>query len=208
MFFSFDGIDGVGKGTQLALLEEHLRAAGHKVLTCRDPGTTQAGEHIRDLLLGKQSGPISTRTAMFLFMAARAQLVEQCIAPALAAGQIVISDRFLLANVVYQGYGSGLDVDTLWEVGRLATGGLEPDLTFLLDMDVAAARVRLGEDLDRFEQRGHEEAQRRRDGFLSEAQRRGEQIQVIAADRPIEEIQGEIRRLADERLAAAAVRPA
>ena len=109
MFFSFDGLDGVGKTTQMDLFVEWLRAAGHDVVRCRDPGSTPLGEAIREILLGHEFA-ISRASEMLLFMAARAQLVEEVIRPALDAGKTVVSDRFLLANVVYQGHAGGLDV--------------------------------------------------------------------------------------------------
>ncbi len=112
---------------------------------------------------------------MLLYMAARAQLVEQVIRPALAAGKTVVCDRFLLANVVYQGYAGGLDVDALWSVGEVATGGLHPDLTIVLDMDVRAARERMDRALDRMESQGTEFLERVRHGFLIESRLQHEQ---------------------------------
>jgi dTMP kinase len=138
---------------------------------------------------------------MLLFMAARAQLVDQVIAPALAAGKTVVSDRFLLANVVYQGHALGLDVPTLWKIGQVATAGVQPDLTFVLDMAPAAAAGRLQRPLDKLESRGPEFFARLREGFLTEAARQSGRIAVIDADRPIDEIQAEIRRLAEPLLA-------
>ncbi|MEM6799211.1 MAG: dTMP kinase, partial [Planctomycetota bacterium] len=136
MFISFDGVDGVGKSTQLTELADWLRELGHDVVTCRDPGSTPLGERVRDILLASgEETPIGGRAEMLLYMAARAQLVEQVIRPAIDAKKVVVSDRFLLSNVVYQGHAGGLPVDQLWEVGRVATGGVEPDCTLLLDMD-------------------------------------------------------------------------
>src|SRR5262245_37167265 len=124
MFFSFDGIDGVGKSTQLLLFCNALRSTHHDVVECRDPGSTELGDAIREILLhGGESIPIGRRSEMLLYMAARAQLVEEVIRPALEAGKIVVSDRFLLANVVYQGHAGGLDIETVRTVGRVATDG-------------------------------------------------------------------------------------
>src|SRR3954453_15570456 len=120
MFFSFDGIDGVGKSTQVALLTESLRARNFEVTVCRDPGSTPLGERVREILLNSDgSTPIGRCSEMLLYMAARAELVEQVIQPALAAGKIVIADRYLLANVVYQGHAGGLDAQGIWDVGRI-----------------------------------------------------------------------------------------
>ena len=132
MFLSIDGGDGTGKSTQVELLGAWLREQGHEVVACRDPGSTPLGEAVRGILLDRHDLHIDRRSEMLLYMAARAQMVEEVIRPALAEGKTVLCDRYLLANVVYQGYGGGLDVATLWEVGRVATGGLMPDLTIVL----------------------------------------------------------------------------
>lgn len=203
MFFSFDGIDGVGKSTQIALFCDWLRAGGRRVVACRDPGSTPLGEEVRRLLLERSQLALGRRAEMLLYMAARAQLVEELIAPALAAGQTVVSDRFLLANVVYQGHAGDLPVDALWEIGRLATAGVEPDLTFLLDMSVEAAAARINRPLDRLESRGDEYRASLRAGFLSEAGRLPERIVVIDASQSVDQVQASIRRAADERLRGA-----
>jgi thymidylate kinase (EC 2.7.4.9) len=122
MFISLDGGDGVGKSTQVALLADWLCRLGYSVITCRDPGSTRLGEAIRSLLLDRHDLQMTPKAEMLLYMAARAQMVEEVIRPALVAGQTVLADRYLLANVVYQGYGAGLDVETLWQIGRVATG--------------------------------------------------------------------------------------
>src|SRR5687768_15470810 len=109
MFLTLDGLDGAGKSTQVALLREWLASQGREVITCRDPGTTAIGEAIRHVLLDHRHASMSRRAEMLLYMAARAQMVEETIGPALAAGKTVISDRYLLANVVYQGHAGGLD---------------------------------------------------------------------------------------------------
>src|SRR6476620_11347193 len=140
MFFSFDGIDGVGKSTQMRLFEEALRRHGLDVVICRDPGSTPLGEQVRDILLTSDSStPIGRRSEMLLYMAARAQLVDQVIRPALEAGRVVVSDRYLLANAMYQGHAGGLDPKQIWQVGRFATDGILPDCVFVLAMPVEAA---------------------------------------------------------------------
>jgi len=196
MFFSIDGGDGTGKSTQSTLFCDWLRERGDDVVTCRDPGSTPLGEAIRELLLNRHDLEIDRRSEMLLYMAARAQLVQQIIRPALDAGKTVVSDRYLLANVVYQGYGGGLDVDTLWEVGRVATGGLMPDLTIVLDLPADAAAARLSGQLDRMEQQGDAFHARVREGFLTEAKRR-EDVVVVGAAGTIDEIQAEIRAAAE-----------
>src|SRR5688572_12111153 len=119
MFFSFDGIDGGGKSTQVQLFVEALRAGGLDVVVCRDPGSTALGERVRELLLACDDQTVIGRLSeMFLYMAARAQLVDEVIRPALEAGKIVVSDRYVLANVVYQGHAGGLEPESIWQVGR------------------------------------------------------------------------------------------
>lgn len=139
MFFSIEGGDGVGKSTQIQQFCDWLESQGHDVVTCRDPGSTPLGEAIRELLLNRHDLSIHRRSEMLLYMAARAQLVEEVIRPALAAGKTVVSDRYLLSNVVYQGHAGGLDVDTLWRVGEIAADHVAPDLILALDLPSAAA---------------------------------------------------------------------
>lgn len=196
MFFSFDGLDGVGKTTQLDLFCQWLRDSGRDVVRCVDPGSTRLGEAVREILLDKKEIDIARTAEMLLFMAARAQLVEEVISPALAAGKTVVSDRYLLANVVYQGHAGGLEIDTLWKIGEVATRGLRPDLTFVLDMPPEAATGRINRGLDRMESRGAEFQCRLRDGFLAEAARDLERIAIINAARPIEVVADEIRERA------------
>lgn len=197
MFFSIDGGDGAGKSTQIGRLCQWLASRGHEVIACRDPGSTPLGEAVRELLLDRHDLPIDRRSEMLLYMAARSQLVEQIIRPALEAGKTVVSDRYLLANVVYQGYGGGLDVETLWEVGRIATGGLMPDLTIVLDLPEDAAAERIRRKLDRMEQQGADFHHRVRQGFLAEAARRPESITVVDAGRSIDEVAADIRAAAE-----------
>jgi dTMP kinase len=194
-FLSLDGVDGAGKSTQCRLLADALRRAGWDVVQCVDPGGTKIGQELRDILLGSRHA-IAVRCEALLFMASRAQLVAEVIRPALEAGIAVISDRFLLANVVYQGHAGGLDVDTLWTVGHLATGGLEPDRTFVLDLPLDVARQRRKASADRMESRGEEFFIRVREGFLTEARRQPERIRVIDATASVEGIHAEIVRQA------------
>src|SRR5687768_6808379 len=154
VFIALDGLDGTGKSTQQRLLCDWLRQRGHDVVACRDPGTTPLGERIRTVLLANDLMAIDRRAEMLLYMAARAQLVDEVITPALAAGKTVVSDRYLLANIVYQGYAGGLDPAEIWRVGQVATGGLLPKLVVVLDMPVAAAAGRIGRERDRMEEQG------------------------------------------------------
>lgn len=193
VFLSLDGIDGTGKSTQARLLVEWLRRRGHDVVTCVDPGGTPLGQELRQILLSGRH-TLSAACEALLFMASRAQLVSEVIRPALDAGQFVVSDRFLLANVVYQGYGGGLDVEQLWQVGQLSTGGLEPDLTLILDLPLDLAIARRGRPADRMERKPLDYQARVRDGFLLEAQRRGERTSVIDASAGIDDVQARLRQ--------------
>jgi dTMP kinase len=193
MFFSIDGVDGSGKSTQVRLLAQWLAGLGHEVVTCRDPGSTALGEAIRALLLDRHDLAIHRRSEMLLYMAARAQMVEEVIRPALQQGKTVVCDRYLLANVVYQGHAGGLNVADLWQVGHLAVDGLMPDLALVLDLPVAAAVARLDRPLDRMEQQGDTFHARVRQGFLDEAARTPERIRVLDASRSIDEVQVDLR---------------
>lgn len=198
MFISFDGVDGAGKSTQIGLFCDWLRQYGWDVVTCRDPGGTPLGETLRAVVLGIQDEiPIDRRAEMLLYMASRAQLVEQIIRPALAAGKIVVSDRFLLANVVYQGHAGGLNVEDVWAVGQITVGGLMPDVTFILDIDPERSLERLRRDVDRMEAQGIDFLRRVRAGFLTEAARQPDRRIVVDANRPVEVIQADLRRLAE-----------
>jgi dTMP kinase len=192
-FISLDGLDGTGKSTQCRLLADWLRAGGHAVTTCIDPGGTPLGGQLRALVLHYRPD-IDRLGEALLFMASRAQLVSEIIRPALESGQIVISDRFLLANVVYQGHAGGLDVERLWDIGRFATGGLEPDLTLVLDLPLEQAAARRGRPADRIESRDADYHARLRRGFLTEARRHPERIRIVDATPPLDTVQDAIRR--------------
>ncbi len=134
MFIAFEGLDGSGKTTQIALLSEFLRARGHRVFTTREPGGTPIGERIRAVLHDLRHAEMHPHTELLLYAASRAQLVAQEIRPRLAAGEIVLSDRFADSTLAYQGYGRGLPLETLRTILDFATGGLRPDLVVYLDI--------------------------------------------------------------------------
>ena len=181
IFLSLDGIDGTGKSTQVRLLVDALRAVGATVTACVDPGGTELGAKLREILLHGRDVGISSRTEALLFMASRAELVASVIRPALERGEIVVSDRFLLANVVYQGHAGGLDASQLWSVGEFATGGVRPDLTIVFDLPVELARSRRGRPADRIERRGIEYDLLVRNGYLAEARSNPSRIAVVDA---------------------------
>jgi dTMP kinase len=182
VFLTLDGPDGGGKTTQTARLADWLRARGRDVLTCREPGGTALGESLRLLLFDRATVHLTIRAEMFLFMASRAQLVEEVIRPALAAGKVVISDRFLLASMVYQGAAGGLSVAEVGQVGRVATGGLLPDLTIVLDIAPEAARARTGGARDRIEDRPDDYQRRVREGFRRAAGDLGYPAPIVVID--------------------------
>jgi dTMP kinase len=152
-FLVLDGPDGGGKTTQAARLADWLRSRGFDVVACRDPGGTALGNRLRAIVMDRDTVPLSIRAEMLLFMASRAQMIEEIIRPALESGHIVVCDRFLLATIVYQGNAGGLDPAEVAAVGRAATGGLLPDLTIVLDVPPEAARRRVGPARDRIEDR-------------------------------------------------------
>jgi len=192
VFLTFDGIDGAGKSTQLNLFIDWLRESGRTVTTCRDPGTTDLGEAVRAILLGADYR-IDYRAEMLLYMACRAQLVNEVIRPALERGEVVISDRYILANVVYQGSAGGIDPDEIWQVGEIATEKLLPHLTFVLDLSPEIAAERLGDKQDRMEARGLEYFTQVRNGFVEQANRFPDSHAIIDASQNVETIQNDIR---------------
>jgi len=149
MFITFEGHDGSGKSTQAALLVDWLRGRGHVVLATREPGGTQLGEAIRDLVL--HGVEMTAWAEAALFASARAEHVERAIRPALERGAWVVCDRYVDSSIVYQGIARGLGVEPVLELNRVVTGGLMPDRTFVLLLDAEAARSRQGRELDRIE---------------------------------------------------------
>ncbi|MBX6315282.1 MAG: dTMP kinase, partial [Isosphaeraceae bacterium] len=188
-----------GKTTQAARLAPWLRRRGLAVEMCREPGGTPLGERLRALLLDRSALSIGLRAEMLLYMASRAQLVEDVIRPALDAGRVVVSDRYLLSSVVYQGYAGGLPVEEVWQVGAAATGGLLPDLTLLLDVPPEVARARIGAARDRIEDRPEAFQRLVREGFLALAKQYPAPIVVIdgSADPEAvaERLQSEVSRV-------------
>ncbi len=209
IFITFEGIEGSGKSTQMRLLREYLEKRGHGVLTLREPGGTSLGERVRSMLLTVGDEEIDPRAELFLYEACRAQLVSRVILPALRAGRIVLSDRFTDSTLAYQGYGRGLDAGRILSVNDFATGGLVPDLTFLLDVDVEAglrrAMKRMDGDAahqreDRFEREEAAFHERVRSGFLEIARREAERVRVIDGRGEIHSIHREICAIMDELL--------
>ena len=193
-FITVEGPEGSGKSTHSRLLCLHLKKSGFKVLQSREPGGTKIGEAVRKVLLDKKNKGISGACELFLFLAARAQIVEEIIRPALAKGYIVVCDRFHDATVAYQGYGAGLDLKLIDLMGNLATGGLKPDLTLLLDVETPAGLKRAGLK-DRMEVKPVRFHKRVREGYLKIAKKEPRRIKVIrTTDAPVFAVQDKIRR--------------
>ncbi len=184
---SLDGIDGVGKSTQIQRLDGYLQSRGYSTLCVRDPGSTPIGAKLREILLDS-SMQLHRRTEAMLFMASRCEMIETTIRPALQAGKVVISDRFLLANVVYQSVGGAVPPERLWEMGRWANDGLCPDLTVLLDMSAEASLKRLDRAADRMESRGPEYMESVRVAFLDQIKNAGGASCVVDAQLSVDQV--------------------
>ncbi|MGB9886949.1 MAG: dTMP kinase [Moorellales bacterium] len=190
-FITLEGIDGAGKTTQAERLEGYLRDRGYRVLLTQEPGGTRLGEILRQVLLDRQLQGMEPAAELFLYSAARAEHVAKVIRPALQPGWVVICDRYTDSTLAYQGYGRGLDLSLLAAVNRMATGGLEPDLTLLLDLPVAEAGRRLaqaGRPADRLEGEGAGFMEKVRAGYLALARQNPERMVVVAATGSPEEV--------------------
>jgi dTMP kinase len=195
LFLSLDGIDGTGKSTQVRLLVDALRAGGAIVTACVDPGGTDLGAKLREILLHGRAGGMSPRAEALLFMASRAELVASVIRPALERGEVVVSDRYLLANVVYQGHAGGIDPGELWAVGRFSTDGLLPDLSIVFDLPVVVARSRRDRPADRIESRGSDYEERVRNGYLAEARANPTGIALVDANSDAATVHDSVMRI-------------
>lgn len=165
-FIVMDGPDGCGKTTQTRILSENLAHSGLRVLTVRDPGATRVGEKVRSILLDRAHTELTPMAECLLFMASRAQLISEKVRPALADGQIVLCERWVTSTVCYQGYAGGLDPEVIWRLGEIATAGLVPDLTLILDVDVEQGLRRISGVPDLVESRSLQFHRKVREGFL------------------------------------------
>jgi len=190
MFITFEGLDGSGKTTQAELLAEAIRGAGRDVVTTREPGGTELGEHVRGLLLS--SNEISPWAEAALFAAARAELVERVIEPALAGGAVVICDRYLDSSLAYQGVARGLGLERVLALNLPAIHDRIPDRTFLLELDAGAAAARMGKNRDRIEQEDDGFREQVAVAYRQLADTFPERIEAVDASRPAAEIAKEI----------------
>ncbi|HSM55975.1 MAG TPA: dTMP kinase [Candidatus Sulfomarinibacteraceae bacterium] len=203
MFITFEGPDGSGKTTQIALLANFLREQGFSVLTTREPGGTAIGDQIRACLHDVRNTGMTAAAEILLYSASRAQLVQETIRPALAEGRIVLCDRYADSTLAYQGHGRGLSLDDLTYITRFATGDLRPDLTFLLDLDAEAGLQRRetgGDEINRMDMQSASFYQRVREGYRKMAADEPERWIVLDADRPVNAIQCDVREAVTERL--------
>jgi dTMP kinase len=209
-FITFEGCDGTGKSTQIKLLESHLRARRRSCVITREPGGTNLGRHIRRFLLEVGHQPLDSPTELFLYLADRAQHVQEIIIPALARGKMVLCDRHTDSTMAYQGYGRGIDLELLRRLNNMASYDRRPDLTFLLDCPVQIGLSRTLERNsrpqgthfeDRFEKEKFEFHEKVRQGFLEIARTEPGRISVIDASGTIEEVFDTIRAIIDRRMA-------
>lgn len=191
---TFEGGEGGGKSTQTQLLGTWLEEKGYQAVVAREPGTTQVGEAVRRLLLEEAPDHLTAEAELLLYVAARAQLVAELLRPSLEAGKVVLLDRYGDSSVAYQGYGRGLEPEYVRELNRWATGGIEPDLTILMDVAPEVETDRLeGRPRDRLERAGRSFHERVREGYLELAGKEPGRFFVVDAGRPIDEIQRVIR---------------
>ena len=187
LFITFEGADGCGKTTQLNLLKDYLTAKGYAVILTREPGGKGLGEKIREILLN-YDGKVADRCESFLFLADRAQNIETIVKPAIESGKIVLCDRHTDSSVAYQGYGRGLDIEQIKMLNNLATGGKQPDLTLVFDVDIETSMQRVGNEKDRMESSGKEFFNRVRNGYLEMAKQEPERLKILDSTKSIDKV--------------------
>ncbi len=197
IFITFEGFEGSGKSTQIKLLAEYLIKKGYLVLVLREPGSTKISEALREVLLDKKNNNISVGTELLLYIAARAQIVQEKIIPALKDRMVVLCDRFHDATVAYQGYGLGQDLDFINRLGVYAMDGIKPDLTVIFDIDVTEGLRRIFRDKDRIEERPLDYHERVRQGYLEIAKNDPKRVKMIkvAGSDSITDIQNKVREI-------------
>lgn len=202
MFITFEGLDFSGKTTQANLLVQRLEHQGHVVMLLREPGGTKISERIRSILLDRDHEAMEQITELLLFSASRAQLVSEVILPAIKKGKVVICDRFADSTVAYQGWGRGLNLDAVKSINRVATFGLVPDLTFLLDLPLEAIWTRMtqaGAGIDRLERSGRKFYERVREGYLQLASAEPSRFVLLDGSLAVQQIHDEVWKLVADR---------
>ncbi len=195
-FITFEGSEGCGKSTQSEMLFGYLKSKGLKAIYLREPGGVKLSEKIRDILLDPKN-KISPEAETLLYMASRAQVVEEIIKPALKAGRIVVCDRFLDSTIAYQGFGLGVDIKLIKSVGNFATQGISPDLTVFLDLPVKSGLKHRHNCKDRIEQRSVNYHERVRNGYLRLACEEPRRIKIVKVQKDKIKTQGLIRKIVD-----------
>jgi dTMP kinase len=192
-FISFEGIDGSGKTKHIRALTLALVERGYEVVCYREPGGTELGDELRSILLDGHKN-LSSQAETLLFLAARAQLVNERIQPDMDAGRVVILDRYIDSTIAYQGYGRGMNLESLATMTAFATQSLKPDLTLLLDVDLETAKLRSRPEVthDRFESLGNEYYSRVRTGYLTLAQQEPERIVIVDTNREFTEVADDV----------------
>ena len=198
VFITFEGIEGCGKSTQVEVLRKRLIDLGHKVLVTREPGGCPIGEKIREILLDPGNRGMTALTELLLYEASRAQHVADVIGPALDAGITVISDRFYDASTAYQGHARGLGADKVEELNLVATRGLRPDLTIVLDLPASEGLRRLGRDLDRIESEAVDFHEKVRNGYIEIARKDPERVKVVDSSGAIEATSSEVMKIIED----------
>lgn len=203
MFITLEGPEGSGKTSHIPYLVEYLREKGHTVFPTREPGGTTISEQIRDILHDLKNAEMHPRTETLLYQAARAQIVEQVIMPRLNAGEIVISDRYYDSTIAYQGYGHQQDLEQVRALVKYATGGLNPDLTILLDLDIEVGLKRKTQnemEWNRMDAYTVEFHQRVRAGYLEMVKQEPKRWVVLNSDQKWDDVQAELRNVVIGRL--------
>ncbi len=197
-FISFEGSEGSGKSTQAGLLFEYLKNKKIPVLLLREPGGVKISEAIRGLLLDVKNTDMTKESETLLYMASRAQMVEEVLKPALKAGKVVLCDRYLDSTIAYQGFGNGVDVAAIKRIGEFATQGFGPGLTLLFDIQTEKGLARTNAVKDRIELRSLQYHRRVRRGYLQLAKQEPKRFRVIKVNKAKEEIFEVVRKYADE----------
>lgn len=193
-FITFEGADGSGKTTQIEKIKTYLEEQGHSCLLTREPGGSELGVKLREILL-HYDGEVDSLCELLLYMADRAQHAKTVILPALQEGKIVLCDRYTDSSVAYQGYARGLDIERIIELNKIATDGLNPDLTVVFDVETETAIKRVGEIKDRLEQEGIEFHKKLRFGYLELAKKFPERIKVVNSNLGIDEVFEQVKKL-------------
>lgn len=200
LLITFEGSEGSGKSTQIDLIFQYLKNQQRKVVFVREPGGVVISEKIREILLDVKNKNMNDACETLLYMASRAQLVDEVIRPALEEGAIVLSDRYLDSTFAYQGYGNGVDLKAIKSIGKFATGGISPDITFLFDIEAATGLGRIQRAKDRIEQRALDYHNRVRQGYLALAKAEPRRICLIKVNDTKEAIHARVRERVDKLL--------